>query len=287
MICLQTHIRSLLFIQLIIIIGCDGIVKNGQDRLIARAENHYLYISDIEEQLSSFKSNEDSISMVRGLINNWAKKKLIYEKSLINLPENKISQINSMVDEYKSNLYRNSYREFVLKSLMDTILNKKLISEFYQSNKKNFKLREPLYRIRLIGFPLDNVDRNEIMKRFKRFESKDIYFLDSLSFQFSSYFLADTIWLNKFDVFEKVSFLNNENFDYYLKKQNYFEVKDSLDLYLFNVIERLGQDQIAPLPYIENTIKNIVFNKKKIDFIKDFDNGILKDAIKTKKFETY
>ena len=287
MICLQTHIRSLLFIKLIIIIGCDGIVKNSQDRLIARAENHYLYLSDIKDQLSSFKSKEDSISIVRGLINNWARKKLIYEKSLINLPENKISQINSMVDEYKSNLYRNSYREFVLKSLMDTILDKKLVSEFYQLNKKNFKLREPLYRIRLIGFPLDNVDRNEIMKRFRRFESKDIYYLDSLSFQFSSYFLADTIWLNKFDVFEKVSFLNNENFDYYLKKQNFFEVKDSLDLYLFNVIERLGQDQIAPLPYVENTIKNIVFNKKKIDFIKDFDNGILKDAIKTKKFETY
>ena len=287
MICLKTYIRSLFFILSILIISCDAIVKNGQDRLIARAENHYLYLSDIKDQLSSFKSNEDSIVMVRGLINNWARKKLIYEKSLINLPENKISQINSMVEDYKSSLYRNSYREFVLKSLMDTILNKKLISEFYQSNKKNFKLREPLYRIRLIGFPLDNVDRKEIINRFRRFESKDIYFLDSLSFQFSSYFLADTIWLNKFDVFDKVSFLNNENVVYYLKKQNYFEVKDSLDLYLFQVIQRLGQDEIAPLPYVENTIKNIVFNKKKIDFIKDFDDGILKDAIKTKKFETY
>ena len=287
MICLQTYFRSFFFLTLIITISCDGIVKNGQDRLIARAENHYLYLSDIKDQLSSFKSNEDSIAMVRGLINNWAKKKLIYEKSLINLPENKISQINSMVEEYKSNLYRNSYREFVLKSLMDTVLNKKLILDFYQSNQKSFKLREPLYRIRLIGFPLDNVDRNEIMNRFRRFESNDIYFLDSLSFQFSSYFLADSIWLNKFDVIEKVSFLNNKNADYYLKKQNYFEVQDSLDLYLFHLIQRLGQDQIAPLPYVENTIKKIVFNKKKIDFVKDFDNGILKDAIKTKKFETY
>ena len=287
MISIHTYFRSFFFLTLIITISCDGIVKNGQDRLIARAENHYLYISDIKDQLSSFKSNEDSIAMVKGLINNWAKKKLIYEKSLINLPENKISQINSMVEEYKSNLYRNSYREFILKSLMDTVLNKKLISDFYQLNKKNFKLREPLYRIRLIGFPLDNVDRNEIMNRFRRFESNDIYYLDSLSFQFSSYFLADSIWLNKFDVIEKVSFLNNKNADYYLKKQNYFEVQDSLDLYLFYLIQRLGQDQIAPLPYVENTIKKIVFNKKKIDFVKDFDNGILKDAIKTKKFETY
>tara|TARA_B100000941_G_scaffold47409_1_gene29659 strand:+ start:732 stop:1523 length:792 start_codon:yes stop_codon:yes gene_type:complete len=262
-------------------------VKNTQDRLIARAENHYLYLSDIKDQLSPFKSNEDSIAMVRGLINNWARKKLIYEKSLINLPENKISKINSMVEDYKSNLYRNSYREFVLKSLMDTVLSKELISEFYESNKKNFKLKEPLYRIRLISFPLDNVDRKEIINRFRRFESNDIYYLDSLSFQFSNYFLADTIWLNKFDVFEKVSFLRNENVNYYLKKQNYFEVKDSLDLYLFQVIQRLGQDQIAPLPYIENTIKNIVFNKKKIDYMKEFDNDILEDATKTKKFETY
>ena len=128
MICLQTYFRSFFFLTLIITISCDGIVKNGQDRLIARAENHYLYISDIKDQLSSFKSIEDSIANVRGLINNWAKKKLIYEKSLINLPENKISQINSMVEEYKSNLYRNSYREFILKSLMDTVLNKKFIT---------------------------------------------------------------------------------------------------------------------------------------------------------------
>ena len=225
--------------------------------------------------------------MVRGFINNWARKKLLYEKSLINLPTNKIAQINSMVDDYKSSLYRNTYREFILKSLMDSVLSKKLISDFYYDNKNNFKLKEPLYRIRIIGFPLNNVDRREITGRFRRFESKDIYYLDSLSFQFSSYFLADTIWLNKFDVFEKVSFLNNENFDYYLKKENYFEVKDSLDLYLFKVVQMLDQNQIAPFPYIENTIKNIVFNKKKIGFLKEFDKDILRDAIKTKKFETY
>ena len=211
MICLQTYIRSFFFILSILIISCDGMVKNPQDRLIARAENHYLYLSDIKDQLRSFESNEDSIAMVRGLINNWARKKLIYEKSLINLPENKISKINSMVEDYKSNLYRNSYREFVLKSLMDTVLSKELISEFYESNKKNFKLREPLYRIRLISFPLDNVDRKEIINRFRRFESNDIYYLDSLSFQFSNYFLADTIWLNKFDVFKKETFSNTSN----------------------------------------------------------------------------
>ena len=42
--------------------------------------------------------------------------------------------------------------EFVLKSLMDTVLNKKLISDFYESNKNNFKLREPLFKIHSLVF---------------------------------------------------------------------------------------------------------------------------------------
>ena len=266
---------------------CDGIGSNNQDRLIARAENHYLYLSDINEAFDAFESVEDSVVKVQNFINNWARKKLIYEKSLINLPEENISRLNTMVSDYQSNLYRNAYREFVLKSLMDTIVDTDLVSEFYELNKENFKLKEPLHRIRFISFPLDNVDLYEIVKRFRRFQPEDVDFLDSLSFQFSNLFLADSIWLNQLGVLEKVSFLNNNNQRYYLKKQKYYEVKDSLDLYLFELVERLERNQIAPLPYIENTIRNIVFNKKKIEFLKAFDNDILQDAIKTKKFETY
>ena len=38
-----------------------------------------------------------------------------------------------MVDDYKSSLYRNNYREFVLKSLMDTVLNKNLYQTMNQT----------------------------------------------------------------------------------------------------------------------------------------------------------
>ena len=148
---------------------------------------------------------------------------------------------------------------------MDTVLNKKLISDFYESNKNNFKLREPLFKIRFISFPIDNVVRDEIIIDLGDLNLRT-KFLDSLTFQFSSYFLADSIWLNKYATLEKVSFLNNNNSIKYLKREKYYEVKDSLDLYLFEVIEKLEKNQVAPFAYIENTIKNIVFNKKKIRF---------------------
>ena len=83
---------------------------------------------------------------------------------------------------------------------MDTLITKPLIDSFYEVNKQSFLLKEPLYRIRHISLPLDNVDRKEIRLRFKRFEDEDIRFLDSLSFQFSNYFLSDSIWLNQLEV---------------------------------------------------------------------------------------
>lgn len=267
--------------------GCDSINSSKPDRLIARAENHYLYLSDIEQNFDAFASEEDSLIEVSNFINNWARQKLLYEKSMINLPEEKISELNHLVDAYKNNLFINAYREFVLKSSMDTLTTKSLLGAFYDANKRNFLLKEPIYRLRHVSFPIDNVDRREITRRFKRFAAEDIEFLDSLSFQFSNYFLSDSIWLNKVELREQLYHLSSQQQEQFLKSLDYFEVKDSLALYLFQLVERLDRGNVAPFSYVEKTIRDIVFNQRKLKFLRSFDNDVLQDAIKTKKFEKY
>ena len=285
--CLKLSKWILSIAILFILTACEGIHPPGSDRLIARAENHYLYLSDISRKFESFTSKEDSIIRVNDFINNWARQKLLYEKSLINLPQDKISELTELVDNYESSLFRNAYKEFVLKSSMDTIMQQSLNQAYYERNKQNFILNEPVYRIRHISFPLDNVDRGEIINRFKRFNAEDVFFLDSLSFQFSSYFLADSIWLNQLEITEQMSFLNLNERSKFLKSPNYFEVEDSLALYLYQLVDRLDRGNVAPLTYVKSTIRDIVFNKRKIEFLKSFDNDILQDAIKFKKFEKY
>ena len=270
-----------------VLMGCNSITSSNQDRLIARAENYYLYRSDIERNFESFASEEDSLIKVGDFINNWARQKLLYEKSLINLPQNKISELTRFVDAYQNSLFINAYREFVLKSTMDTLTTQSLIGTYYEENKRNFLLKEPIYRLRYISFPLDNVDRREITRRFKRFDPEDVKFLDSLSFQFSNYFLSDSIWLNQIEVRDRLGYLDQQQQERFLKSPNYYEVKDSLALYLYQLAGRLDRGNVAPISYVENTIRDIVFNQRKLEFLRSFDNDILQDAIKTKKFEKY
>lgn len=284
---LQFSIWAILGCLFILLNSCDSISSSGQDRLIARAENHYLYLSDIERNFETFDSEEDSLIMVSDFINNWARQKLLYEKSLVNLPEEKISELTDLVNAYEYSLFMNAYREFVLKSTMDTLMTLSIIGSFYETNKQNFLIKEPVYRIRHISLPLDNVDRREITRRFKRFEVEDVRFLDSLSFQFSDYFLSDSIWLNQLEIREQLHHLNQQELKRFLKRPDYYEVKDSLALYLFELVERLERGSVAPISYVENTIRDIVFNQRKLKFLRSFDNDILEDAIKTKKFEKY
>ena len=269
------------------LISCESITQAKQDRLIARADNHYLYWSDIERELPSFSSEQDSLSKVNFLINEWARQKLIYEKALINLDADKISVLNAMVNDYKTNLFKNAYRELILKSSQDGLYTGTLVNDYYMKNLNSFKLKESIYRIRYIGLPLDNVDQKEIKRRFKSFNREDIDYLDSLSFQFSNYFLLDSVWLKESEIRNRLDFLNERQQNRFIKTPNYYEVKDSLVLYLLSLVEQLDPGNIAPLPYVEQTIKDLVSNKRKIEFLRSFDNDILQDAIKTKKFEKY
>ena len=270
-----------------ILVSCESITSSNQDRLIARAENHYLYLSDLDRNLKSFLSEEDSLIKANNFINNWAREKLLFEKSLINLPQEKISELTYLVDAYKNHLFINAYREFVLKSTMGFSDTKSLINTFYEANKQNFLLKEPIFRVRYISFPIDNVVRKQITRRFKRYNAEDVKFLDSLSFQFSSYFLSDTLWLNQIEVKDQLKNLNQKQKELFLKSPNYYEVEDSLVIYLFELAEKLERGNIAPISYVENTIRDILFNQKKLELLRSFDNDVLRDAIKTKKFERY
>jgi len=134
---------------------------------------------------------------------------------------------------------------------------------------------------------LENIDILEIKEKLIRFQEEDIRFLDSLSFQFNSFELRDSLWLSKREVIRSLSIIDEKNFDEYLKKSQFFLVEDAFEVYLFFVNDYMLRNEKAPLVSIENTIRKIVFNKRKLDFIRQFDKEILQDAIRTKKFQLY
>ncbi|HKK11362.1 MAG TPA: hypothetical protein VJ945_00915, partial [Flavobacteriaceae bacterium] len=109
----------------------------------------------------------------------------------------------------------------------------------------------------------------------------------SISVQFKTYSLNDSMWVKVSQIVEKIPVVNVDNKKQLLKKSNFLQLKDSLDLYLMQINDVLFQNDYAPLEYVKPTIDQIVINKRKLELIKQLEKDITKDAIKNNQFEIY
>ncbi|OUS02608.1 peptidylprolyl isomerase [Flavobacteriales bacterium 33_180_T64] len=267
--------------------SCD-FFKASDDRIpIARVGDVYLYEEDIKNLVAEGTSADDSTLIVNSFVNRWATQQLLLDGAERNLSEQKQYDFNKLVDQYKKDLYTKAYLEALVKKSIDTVVNEIQAREVYEANQEAFKLNEELVKFRYITIPQNAINEKEIKERFKRFDNQDKRYLDSIAVQFKTYSLNDSIWIKASQITERISVLNSENKKELLKKSNFVQLKDSLDLYLVQINDVLSQNDLAPLEYVKPTIRQIVINKRKLELIKQLEKDITKDAIKNKQFEIY
>ena len=269
------------------IVSCSYLRKEQEGIPVARVNDSYLFQEDIEAILSEGISQEDSTLRVNNFINQWATQKLLQSGAEINLSLEKQEDFNKLVEQYKSDLFIKAYLEALVKQKIDTVVTLEEAQEVYQSNKETFKLNEELIKFRYINLS-ENMDGfQEIKEQFKNFDNEDKKILDSISIQFRAYSLNDSIWIKVDQVLSNIPVLNVDSKKELLKKSNFIQLQDSLGLYLMQINDVLNRNEIAPLEYVIPTIKQIVINKRKLEFIKQLEKDITKDAIKNKQFEIF
>ena len=267
--------------------SCDFLNTPRAENAIARVGNNYLYESDIEAIFSEKISGQDSVNLVRNYINDWATEQLLIDNAIINLNEDKLKALETLIQEYRADLYVNAYQEALISRTMDTAVYNLEIATFYDENKENFRLNEELLKFRYIHLNPENSNIATIVESFKRFNEEDKNILDSLAIQFKQYSLNDSIWVKITQIAERIPFITLDNKDEYLKKSQFFEIQDSLGVYLMYIKDVAATYDIAPLVYVRPTIRQIILNKRKLEFIDKLEKDIINDALQKKQFEIY
>ncbi|MCK0109096.1 peptidyl-prolyl cis-trans isomerase [Flavobacteriaceae bacterium S0825] len=275
------------FLFAVIIVSCDFFRKSNDEDVVARVNDTYLYKSEIENLISETTSKEDSALRVNNYINHWATQQLLMDGARLNLSQEKQEEFNQLVEQYKNDLFIKAYLEALVKRSIDTTVTEQEAQDVYERNQETFKLNEELIKFRYINVNENIANLDDIEKQFKRFNDEDKKVLDSIAIQFKSYSLNDSIWIRANQALLKIPVLNPENKKELLKKSNFIQLKDSLGLYLMHTNDVLLRNENAPIEFVMPTIKQIVINKRKLEFIKELEKDITKDAIKNKQFEIF
>jgi len=269
------------------LVACDFPAVKTQIKPLARVNDALLYKEAIDFSFIEGRTEADSILFVQNIINDWATTQLLIDGAILNLSESTQVDFEELVQQYKSDLYTSAYVEALVSQNIDTLVSDSELQKVYVANKQLFVLKEDLLKLRYININASISNLKEIKKRFKRFNSEDEIRLDSISIQFNSFYLKDSIWIKSEQVVSKIKPLQLGFNKVLLNKPNFIQLKDSLGLYLIQINEFLERGNPAPIEYVSPTLKQIVINNRKLKLIKKLKSDIVDDAIKNKKFEIY
>lgn len=273
---------------LVFLAGCGDLWRKEPDNQpLARVGESYLYAEDVRDLLDKNLSPQDSAAFVSNLINTWATRQLLMSRAKINLPEERIEEFESLISDYRVELYTRAYKEALIAQISDTLVGDEELSEFYESEKENFKLQEKIVQLRFVELPLQFLNRDEVTERLRRFEGEDLAFLDSVGVQFKKLHFNDSLWVPVSRVIEEIVPLTYENEEEYLKNSQFFEMEDSTGVYLTRVVNVLKPNEIAPLSYIEPRIRQVLLNRRKMKHLRSLEADLMDEAIRQKEFEIY
>ena len=276
---------KLFFLTVFLLFSSCSFVSDDNSKNIARYGESFL---SKEEFLSLIKGVEinDSLSTANTIINNWAIEKILIERAELNLNEIKLQKIESLVEDYKSNMLSEAYIEALVNSSINLEVDSLEIISLYESNKSLFNLNEDIFKLVFIELPLDFSDTYEIRSKIKRFKRDDQIFLDSISYRFKSFSFNTDDWISQKMLLQKFPFLTNYSYRS-LKNYNFFQFKDSLSLYLIKIKEFVKKGDISPIDYVLPTLEYMSLNKRKKELMLSIKTDILRDALEKNKLEIY
>ncbi|KAA1242741.1 peptidyl-prolyl cis-trans isomerase [Aquimarina sp. RZ0] len=272
---------------LLVIVSCRNMNRQRREEAVARVNNTYLYKEEIKSLVPDGASREDSINIINNYINIWATKQLFIDQSKRNLTELELQEFDNLVEDYKSTLYINAYKDAVINKSINMEVTDQDLEAYYKENIENFNLNEELVKLRYLHLPADYNDIVATQTRFNRFNDEDKEDLLSKKLEFVTFSFSDASWIQLEKVLNRIPILKDQDRNKLLKNGKYVQLRDSLGVYMIKIKKALKKKETAPLEYIKPTIRQIILSKRKRELIKKLEKDITKDAIKNKQFETY
>ena len=271
----------------LLVTSCHWFSSPQKPELVARYGADELYMSDIPASLYTGKSPEDSIVAVHYYIDKWALELMYVEKAGVNLSEEKLTELSELVANYRADLLALAYKEVMAQSALDSVVSPEEMAEFYQSEQVNFLLKEKIVQLRYVQAPVGYPALNQVRKSLKRFNKADQKYLDSTSIYLDQVFINDSQWIPARELFVAIKPIMPENEHLYLKNAQFFEIQDSLGVYLGQVKTVLTPPEVAPLSYVSEDIKTILINRRKQNYFRNLEKALLDEAIRKKELEIY
>jgi hypothetical protein len=285
--------RFLIFIFVCsLLAGCD-FIRMKQKHLselenreaVARVNNTFLYLDELIGIAALGSSKDDSAARVEAYIDSWIRKELLIQEAAkkININE---AEVERKILDYRYSIIAYEYQSYYIKQNLDTVFNESEIKHYYQNNIDNFILKQNIVRATFIKMPKNAPKMNRLKDWMFSQDEEDRQSLKSYCLSFSvAYHISDSTWMIFDDLVRNSPLAEIPNKVQFLKANPYYETEDENYLYFLKVDEYRISDNVSPLEFVTDEIKNIILNKRKVELAKKLEDQVYENALEDKDFE--
>jgi len=256
------------------------------DAVIAQVGEKKLLQSEIAQIIPSEITEQDSSLMADEYVKKWVKQELLIKKANENLTLEQ-KNLNKEIEEYRNSLIIYKYKNELMNQQMDTLVTKRQIEQYYTANHDNFQLNNNIVKAIFIKIPIDVANPKLLKELVDDTSEEGLNGLREYCIQYAKAFdFFNDNWVD----FEVVKMnIPGEIADekQFLARNNQIELKDLNYYYLVSFLDYKLQNELAPIEYVEENIKNLILNKRKIEFLKQVEENVYKEGVRQNKFKIY
>jgi len=261
--------------------------KNIDEQAIARANDNYLYPSDLDGVVSKEMSPQDSLRRVQQYIKSWFQKQLIIAEAnkAIDFDE---AEIERKILDYRYALMSHEFQENYVNQHLDTAIADAEIKTFYEESKDNYQLKQNIIKGLFVKLPRDSPKIGTFRKLFRSKKEEDRAALESYCVENAlNYSLADDKWINFDEMVINSPLERIPNKVQFLKNRKSYEATEKNIIYFLSLKDYKISDQISPLDFVKDQVRNVILHRRKVKLVKKLEKDIYDKASENNEIEIY
>ncbi len=283
-----------IMLSMMIVIGCDLIRMKKEEQVtapvrkpVARVNDKFLYQDELVGFVDQNSTAEDSVARVTAYINSWVRKQLLIGEAMkrININE---AEVERKVLDYRYSLIGYEYQNFYIQQHLNDSISDKEIEIYYAGHVDNFILKQNIVQGTYIKVPKTAPRTAKVKDMIFSSKEKDQNELKSYCLSFSvAYHLSDSSWIefDKLVVNSPIAEIPSKI--QFLKTNPFYETSDADFLYFLKVDDYKISDNVSPLEFVKEDIRNILLNKRKVELARALEDEVYENAVKQKDFEIF
>jgi hypothetical protein len=281
-----------LVVLCLLVVSCDFIKMKDEGKIsasdrkpVARVGTTYLYRDELVGIVAPGTLKQDSLSRAEAFINSWIRKQLLIQEASKKIDINE-AEVERKILDYRYSIIAYEYQTYYIKQNLDTVVQNPEIDAYYKANIDNFILKQNIVRATFIKVPKNAPRTQKIKEMIYSSREKEKKELKSYCLSFSAaYHISDSTWMVFDELVRNSPLAEIPNKIQFLRDNRYYETSDDSYLYFFKTEEYRISDNISPLEFVKDDIRNIILNKRKVELAQQLEDNVYNQASAEKEFE--